>query len=462
MIFRAVLVVALILLASCERLPDYTSAEDGEQFAGGETTFSALNPLEYQSRDAYSQPASNLSLAERQLFSVGNSFFTQPWVSAPSSVSARDGLGPLYNAAACQDCHLRDGRGLPATMTGATSSLVKIAVDGKQPDPHYGDQLQTRALLGITPEAKLTVSWSVTPYILPDGEKHLLRRPEIHLSELAYGELSKTAALGLRVAPPMIGLGLLENISADEIKASADPEDRDGDGISGRINTVIDLASQQQALGRFGWKAAQPSVHQQTLVALANDMGITSAIIPQSTCTPAQNTACAKAYSDSEPELEAPIEKALVFYASHLAVPMRRWYNTEEVLQGKRLFHQFGCAACHRPSWTTVNSSENPALSQQKIWPYTDLLLHDMGDELADGISEFSASGSEWRTPPLWGIHLSQSVSGKHSGFLHDGRARTFEEAILWHGGEAQAARDAWANAPKAQREFLIWFLKTL
>jgi CxxC motif-containing protein (DUF1111 family) len=265
----------------------------------------------------------------------------------------------------------------------------------------------------------------------------------------------------------MIGLGLLEAVAAEDILAAADPDDADRDGISGRPNRVWDLASGQVRLGRFGWKAGEPSIAQQSGLAMAGDIGIgnPTAPAPFGDCTAAE-AACRAAPDGNSPQyagLEAPQEvmDQIVFYSRHLAVPARRAVNDPAVLAGKRLFYAAGCTGCHRPKLATRRDWEVAELAGQLIWPYTDLLLHDMGEGLADGRPEGVASGREWRTAPLWGIGLTAEVSG-HTQFLHDGRARSLTEAILWHGGEAQAARDAFAALPAAERAALLAFLGSL
>ncbi len=464
-----------LALSACDSDRDFAVAELDEGLSGGATTLQKLNPGVELSREAYSQPAANLAPAQRSTFAIGNAFFTNPWVVAPADSAARDGLGPLYNASACQDCHIRDGRGHPplGPDDSAISALLRVALPqsagdaaaleraGVVADPVYGGQIQDRAVPGVAPEARLAVNWRERELRLAGGEVIRLREPLLTLEALGYGELHPQARYGLRVAPPMIGLGLLEAIPAEDILAGADPDDRDGDGISGRANRVWDIARAESAVGRFGWKAGQPTVRQQSLAAFVNDIGITSLLLPAEICSPAQRD-CAAAASGGEPELDANIEDAVVFYSSHLAVPARRWVEAPEVLAGKQLFHSLGCASCHRPRWRTGELADAPALSRQLIWPYTDMLLHDMGEALADGVEEFAASGREWRTPPLWGIHLAKAVGGSEVGFLHDGRARNFKEAIAWHGGEAATSRDAWVALPKRDRENLIWFLKSL
>jgi CxxC motif-containing protein (DUF1111 family) len=453
-------ICALVMSACSSENSSYTDLPAGEALSGGATTYTKLNPSVSLAQHAYSQPATNLGTQERALFAVGNSFFTSPWVSAPSSVAARDGLGPLYNAAACQDCHIRDGRGRPPSAGSAVSSLLRISLDDGSADPVYGNQIQDRALPGVKPEATLSVRWQLSEHKLAGGELVELRKPQPVLEDLAYGELKATQR-SLRVAPPVIGLGLLEMIPDQQLTDASDESDRDSDGISGRVNWVLDPEFSSLKVGRFGWKASQPSVRQQSLAAFANDMGISSSLFTRKICSESQS-ACDDLPGGGEPELEAGIELAVLFYVRHLAVPARRAMDAPEVIAGKRLFRELACASCHRPRWVTGQDPLSPALSSQQIWPYTDLLLHDMGEGLADGVREGDALGSEWRTPPLWGIHLARVVGGKGIGFLHDGRARNFKEAILWHGGEAKASAAAFAALPEVQRGYLVSFLKSL
>lgn len=266
----------------------------------------------------------------------------------------------------------------------------------------------------------------------------------------------------------MIGLGLLEAIPAADILAREDPGDADGDGISGRANIVIDPGTGQSVLGRFGLKAGKATIRDQTAQALLTDLGLSTPLRPAATgdCTPAQ-TACLAAPNGEDAgirdgrEVDQAALELLTYYAQSLAVPARRGVGDADVLRGKRLFHDLNCTGCHSPKHVTHRLTGTPALSFQLIWPYTDLLLHDMGERLADGLPEARATGREWRTPPLWGIGLAQAVSPE-AGFLHDGRARTLLEAILWHGGEAEAQRDAVIALPAADRNALVAFLESL
>lgn len=423
--------------------------------------------------NAYSLPQSNLSMTRRLDFSVGNSFFRNPWVEAPASTGARDGLGPLFNTNSCQGCHIKDGRGHPPGVDQPPVSLfLRLAVPadpktdagvlrthGFKPAPVYGSQLQTAALPAAKPEADLRIEWQGVTETLGDGTKVALRKPVYYIDNPNYGPLPDDLLISPRVAPQMIGMGLLEAIPNEDLKALADPDDTNNDGISGRQNQVWDLATEQTLPGRFGWKAGEPNVHQQSMGAFAGDMGLTSSLKPTTDCTQAQN--CDRFSSGGGPEVSDKIANFVTFYAKSLAVPARRALDAESVQHGARLFNETGCAGCHTPKHQTSQVAHRPDLSHQTIWPYTDLLLHDMGSALADGRDEFLANGNEWRTPPLWGIGLARVVNPQ-AGWLHDGRARTLEEAVLWHGGEAQPATDRYRQMSADDRQALIDFLTSL
>ncbi|WP_227500218.1 di-heme oxidoredictase family protein [Marinobacter nanhaiticus] len=429
--------------------------------------------VEQFDRNAYSLPQANLSMTKRLDFSVGNSFFRNPWVEAPSSTDARDGLGPLFNTNSCQGCHIKDGRGHPPTIDEPSVSLflrLSVPADpvgdaellkthGFKPAPVYGSQLQTAAISGHKPEADLRLTWESVEQVLPDGTRVALERPVYHIDNANYGPLPQDLLVSPRVAPPMIGLGLIAAIPEETILARADAEDNDGDGLSGRANRVWDKAAGKTVLGRFGWKAGEPSVLQQSMGAFSGDMGLTSTLVAATDCTPEQG--CDGFPDGGTPEVSDKIARFIDFYARSLAVPMRRNMENPEVQQGGRLFNGIGCAGCHTPRQVTGTVVDRPDLSQQTIWPYTDLLLHDMGPGLADNRREFEADGTEWRTPPLWGLGLAQTVNPR-AGFLHDGRARTPEEAILWHGGEAQNAADQYRSLAQDKRDALLQFLESL
>ena len=457
------------LLAGCDaQQTDFSRAEPGEALSGGNASVAQAD------HNAFSLPSANLTPVRRLDFSVGNSFFRAPWVIAPSTTTTRDGLGPLFNTNACQNCHVKDGRGHPpaANAASAVSMLLRLSIPaepgqeaqlqrhGVIAEPTYGGQLQDMAIPGHAPEGRIRLDWQTHRITLADGSEVELRQPKLQLSDLGYGPLHPQTQLSLRIAPPMIGLGLLEAIADADLLAQADPDDSNGDGISGRANQVWDDARGQSVIGRFGWKAGQPTLNQQNAHAFAGDMGLTTSLLPADDCTAAQ-AACQQMPNGGSPEVSDNILASVLFYSRNLAVPQRRQVDAPQVLKGKALFHQAGCASCHTPKFITRADAAEPELAGQTIRPYSDLLLHDMGPGLADQRPEFLASGQEWRTPPLWGIGLTQQVSG-HTQFLHDGRARNLLEAIFWHGGEAQAARDAVSHFSRDEREALLAFLDSL
>jgi CxxC motif-containing protein (DUF1111 family) len=437
--------------------------------AGGATTVFDT------SMSAFSQPANNASPAQQNNFFIGNAFFKQPWVVAPSPTPARDGLGPLFNINSCQNCHIQAGKGHPPLTDNDLflSTLVRLSIPAKTdaqramlktvgvvPEPTYGDQLQIHGIDGVKGEATPRFTYTEIKGTFKDGENYTLLQPKLLIEGLNYGKLHENVQTSARIAPVLIGLGLLETLTETDILAHADPEDKDGDGISGRANYVWDVALQKTMLGRFGWKANQPSVVQQTATAFNNDIGITSTLRPQASCT-AKQSECNKQPDGGKPEAPPNLVEAVAFYASLLAVPARRDVDDASVLQGQKLFRQAGCAACHTPAFTTSRKEGFPALEHQPIQPFTDLLLHDMGEGLADKRPDFEANGNEWRTAPLWGIGLVETVNG-HTRFLHDGRARNLMEAILWHGGEAVKARQAVLSMSKEERNALLRFLNSL
>lgn len=446
-----------------------SSALAAEIKSGGDTSTTK------EGANAFSMPASNLPITKRLDFSVGNSFFRNPWVPAPASTDARDGLGPLFNTNGCQNCHIKDGRGHPpeANDTHAVSMLVRLsisavteqqkatyALNGVVPEPTYGGQLQDFALPDQKPEGRIHITYDEVAVTFADGTPVALRKPNLKILDLAYGDMHPDVQMSARVAPPMIGLGLLEGIADQTLLEWADPEDRNGDGISGRVNQVRDVRTGETAIGRFGWKAGQPNIMQQNAAAFNGDLGLTNRLFPQENCTEKQ-TLCRELPSGGSPEVSDNILDFVEFYAQHLAVPVRRNVQDPLVQLGEKLFAQVGCQSCHKTDVVTQENADRPALSKQRIQPYTDLLLHDMGEGLSDGRPEALASAREWRTAPLWGIGYTQEVNG-HTYFLHDGRARNVMEAVLWHGGEAQASRDKVLQLDKAQREALMAFLNSL
>ena len=434
-------------------------------------------------QNSFSQSSANITFEEEATFKLGNGIFRKVWVSAPSSTQASDGLGPLFNARACQSCHLKDGRGHPPEgQADATSMFLRLAraaeteeekalmADRKAlnfPDPVYGGQLQDLAVPGLPGEGRMAISYGEIPVTLAGGETVSIRKPTYSVTGLAYGPLDPRTTLSPRVTPPMIGLGLVEQIHPADILATADPADIDGDGISGKAQIIRDDKSGELTLGRFGWKAQTPSIREQTANAFNGDIGISTPEVPKSAgeCTEAESACLAMPNGVQERlgpvEAPDPIMDLVTFYSQNLAVPARRNIGDKSVLHGKQLFYESGCTSCHTPKFVTRRDAPNKAQSFQLIWPYSDFLLHDMGEGMADGQQVGDASGSEWRTAPLWGIGLTKTVNG-HTFFLHDGRARNLTEAILWHGGEAQKSRDAFAGLAKEDREALIEFLESL
>ncbi len=424
-----------------------------------------------RTRLSYEQPLPALSGERREAFLLGNAVFDRGWITAPAAATQVDGLGPLFNAASCAACHLNSGRGRPPKEPGEMmlSMIVRLSVPGMHehggplPEPSYGTQLQDRAIAGVSPEAQVTVRYEELPGAFADGEAFSLRKPVYIVEQLGYGPLSPDVLMSPRVAPAVFGLGLLAAIPEATLYSLADPDDRDGDGISGRINHVWDVQAGAPAVGRFGWKASQPNLAQQTAAAFLGDMGLSTELFPTQECTSAQRACSAAPVGalDGEPEVEPTDFASLIHFMHTLAVPARRDYARPAVAQGERIFHELGCARCHLPSLQTGALPGFPELEGHTIRPYTDLLLHDMGEGLSDLRPDYEASGQEWRTPPLWGIGLVKTVNS-HAYFLHDGRARGLLEAVLWHGGEAQAARDGVLALSKQERAALVAFLESL
>jgi CxxC motif-containing protein (DUF1111 family) len=429
-------------------------------------------------RDAFSLPVPGLDAAQRAQFFVGNSFFNQNWVSAPASASERDGLGPLFNARSCSGCHFKDGRGRPPEVGEEfTSLLLRLSVPGRDehgaalPHPAYGDQLQGMGLPGVPAEGVARVHYSSRAGRFDDGESYELLVPSYSIEQLAYGRVelalgsghvqpAGTLQLSPRVAPAMIGVGLLEAVPESTLQALSDPLDRDHDGISGRLNRVWDVQRAGTAIGRFGWKAEQPSLRQQIAAAFSGDMGLSTSLFPAPSHTVAQGAAQALP-SGGDPEVSDRTLESVTEYARTLAVPARRSADPAQIARGERLFEQAGCASCHVQTLETAELPGVPSLSAQVIHPYTDLLLHDLGEALSDRRPSFEALGQEWRTPPLWGLGLVNKVNG-HTRYLHDGRARSLNEAVLWHGGEAEAAQRAFKRMSGSERAALLAFIESL
>lgn len=446
--------VALALVAGCSG--GASPIDPAEALLGGDGT------IFDDGAEAFNYPARNLPDAQRDPFQIGDGLFNRNWVAAPATPEGHDGLGPTYNAISCSTCHANNGRGEPPQSAGDPflGLLLRLAIPGAgphggpNPDPSYGDQLQNFAILGVPAEGTPHVAYAEQPGTYPDGTAYSLRAPSYTIDGLAFGPLDPGIAIGPRMAPQMIGLGLLEAVDEQTLLGFAAQN-------GGHPNHVWDATKQATVLGRFGWKANQPSLEQQTFGAFRNDIGITSATFPTENCPPPQ-TACAAAPPPSDqPNLSDLEANAMVVHALALAVPARRNLDDATAQRGEQLFSQVGCASCHVPKMQTGALAGWDALSNQTIRPFTDLLLHDMGAALADGRPDYEATGSEFRTPPLWGLGLANSING-YLFLLHDGRARSFEEAILWHGGQGQAAADAWKALPTQDRAAVVAFLGTL
>lgn len=428
--------------------------------AGGTSTV----PL--HSREAYSQPSPVLPQSLRSEFFRGRALFRQIWVIAPALDGEVDGLGPTFNRASCLACHLKNGRGAAPEVDEdpLRAMLIRLSIPGHAshggplPHPVYGDQLNDAAIPGVPREGRAVIEWSRHEVSLADGIVVELRRPKVSLAEMAFGNPGADLLISPRIGPPVFGLGLLEAIGEDALRELARRDKPDG--VRGRVNEVWDDTQQRKVVGRFGWKANVGTLRQQVAAALLGDLGITSPLLSKENCPPAQQ-ACAGAVNGGTPEVTPEQLQAIVTYHQALAVPAARTQKDPAAQRGERIFEAAGCDVCHVAELSTGKHPQHAWLSHQRIRPYSDLLLHDMGEGLADGRPDFLASAREWRTPPLWGIGLTGRISEREN-YLHDGRARTLLEAILWHGGEAEVARERVRALPAGERDDLLRFLESL
>ncbi|UTV97961.1 c-type cytochrome [Marinomonas rhizomae] len=429
----------------------------------------------------YSTPLVGIKVEDKLDFHIGKNVFQKLWVPAPSSTTASDGLGPLFNTRSCNNCHLNGGRGHApeANVNGASipSFLVKlgksyptsnIQTNKIYPpigDKRYGHQFQGQSSPGILPEGDYYLTYSTYIETLSDGTEVTLRKPNLHWNTLNYGHFEDSTGFTMLVSPALVGMGLLDNIPDELIISGADPDDKNNDGISGRVSWV--LSDKEKVIGRFGYKATATSVSAQNQSAFNTDLGLSTPLNPKPSgdCTEFQRDCMQSPNGNSSHldnlEVDKQQTRLVDLFVSLSSPPAMRNLTNKTFLEGKRLFDDGRCASCHTPKMETGNSSEFAVLNNRTFYPFTDMLLHDMGPELAGGFPNFSASPSEWRTAPLWGIGLSKKVSGRVS-FLHDGRAQTIEEAILWHGGEANQSKEYYKNLNKEQREKLIYFLESL
>ncbi|MGY4539168.1 CxxC motif-containing protein (DUF1111 family) [Mucilaginibacter sp. UYNi724] len=454
-----ILATMVALQVACRKADSIQASEnpDSEWLSGGSQT--AFD----QGSGAFSHAFSSLPGHLLRIHEIGDGQFNATFVSAPAPLNP--GLGPIFNNVSCGSCHVSDGRGkVPGLGESAANMLFRLSIPGEGehgnpvPVPGYGDQLQTRSLLNKQREGDVAITYTETVYKFADGSTYSLRAPTYTFNSL-YTTMPGNVMLSPRVAAPVFGLGLLEAITDNTILGNADPGDKDGDGISGKANMVWDVLKSQKVLGRFGWKANQPSLLQQVGAAYNGDIGITNFIFPK-------ESSDGQTQFDSDPnsktyELTDSLLHSVQFYVRTLAVPVRRSVTDAQVVQGKGLFISAGCIKCHKADMRTGVDVSLPQVSNQLIHPFTDLLLHDLGTGLADNRPDFLATGTEWRTAPLWGIGLTQKVNG-HTNFLHDGRARNLTEAIMWHGGEALSAKNKVNNMSKIERAALVAFVESL
>ncbi|RHX79217.1 di-heme oxidoredictase family protein [Leptospira yasudae] len=431
--------------------------EPGEEMQGGpQMTSYEFGPT------AFRQFAKNAPLSSISEFTVGQTVFEVPWTPGlNTTIPDRDGLGPFFHTNSCLACHAANGRAMEADGDVLTTSLVRLSVgdDSQNVEPNYGGQFQPNSVGGVAKEGDVIVSYREIAGKFQDSGEYVLRSPTLQFSNLGYGPFAADVRTSIRVTQQVIGLGLLEAIPESTILSLADPDDKDGNGISGRPNYVRAISGVDASLGRFGWKANNTDLMRQNSAAFLGDLGITTPMFSNENCTGAQ-TQCQSAANGGSPEVSQSRMNAITNYMKLVAVPARRKADNGSVLAGKEIFFKAGCKNCHVPKLQTGPASF-PELSNQTIRPYTDLLLHDMGEGLADNRPDELANGREWRTPPLWGIGLFEVVNG-HTRYLHDGRASNLIEAVLWHGGEAEASRNYILKLDIRDRTHLVNFLKSL
>jgi CxxC motif-containing protein (DUF1111 family) len=456
---RKIYIVAALLampsfLVMCTKPSAFSEDEYDPRLSGGAAT------VFDETSKAFGNMIAGLSDRDQHVHGLGDNSVDQTFVTAPATINS--GLGPIFNNVSCRSCHHNDGKGSPTTGTVTSSMLMRLSIPGTDAHggplavPGFGLQLQDLAIFGKKPEAKVTISYTEQLFTYPDQTTATLRKPTYTFTN-TYTDLPSNVMVSPRMAPPFFGLGLITLIPESTILSFADENDADGDGISGKPNYVFDAANNKMMLGRFGMKANTATILTQAASAYQQDMGISNRIFPvESSFGQTQLDGL-----NDDPELADTLLDAVDYYLLTLAVPARRNTRDVNVLQGEKLFAQVGCISCHKPDVQTGVDVRYPVLSNQRIHPYTDLLLHDMGDGLADGRPDFKATGTEWKTPALWGVGLFEKTNGTPF-YLHDGRARTLEEAILWHNGEAAKARLNFVSLTQTERNNLVRFLKSL
>lgn len=435
--------------------PIYEPIED-RTMAGGETTFTEVHS------NAFSMPAPNLTASELEEHLEGDKGFEDVFIMAPSNINS--GLGPIFNHNSCIACHPKDGRSkFSDNLDAPNGFFLRTSIPGTDetggplPTPGFGLQIQNQAIWGYQPEAKIQVTFRYKTETLADGTKVQLREPIFTLKD-AYIPFPKNAMISPRMPMPVFGLGLVEAIPESRLLSLQDIDDTDGDGISGKANFVWNPITKKTELGRFGWKANTANVMLQTAGAYTDDMGVTNPVFHQE---PGLGQSNGYDRLKDDPEIDSKTLNAVVKYCRTLAVPAARKVNDPKVNNGYKIFvNELECAKCHTPSHTT-GKSDVATLANQKIWPFSDFLLHDMGESLADHRPDFLADGREWRTRPLWGLGLTFTVNG-HYNLLHDGRARSITEAILWHDGEAMNSKNKFKKLSAKKRNDLLAFLNSL
>ena len=460
----------LLIILICQICNYFAYADT--HMSGGKTTNFVKN------KNSYSLPARNLDKNLRINFLVGNSLFRRIWEDAATSENiAKDGLGPFFSSTSCDGCHISDGRGHLPTLEideDLVSAVIQIGQPAKienvyeknRDDSIYGGQLSEFSTESVLEEAEISIKYEFLNVAYDDGSIIQLKKPRVIIDKLNYGNLESNTSSSIRIAQMMIGLGLIENIAEENILKLEDVDDSDGDGISGKANYSWDLQENKFKLGRFGWKASQPTVLQQTADAFYHDMGLSNKFYPNaSNCTESQ-VECNKSISGNSEiydnfEVSNDQLDLVTFYSSQLGVPAARNQKKPDVIAGRKLFYDIGCNSCHVEKHITRGDGPFENLNNQVISPYSDFLLHDMGEGLSDDVPEFQANGNEWRTPPLWGIGLTKIVSGRES-YLHDGRAETLEEAILWHGGESILTINKFKKLDINERNQLLKFISSL
>jgi len=456
--------------------PTTTSASDAGTSTAGDTNDAGEDPnggsvspdiAEASFPIVFDSPTSGLDEQTLQAFISGQEFFDEVWTPVGPGETGNDGLGPLFNADSCAVCHPSTGRRQvpPDGELTNVGLVVRLSVPGSDPitgapipEPTYGDQLQDRATGANDPEGTIYTNYVVQRGTYPDGTPFEILWPTVNIRNRNHGPLTEGFQVSARIGAQLIGMGLLELIPQEQILALADPNDQDGDGISGRPNAVWNPQTESVELGRFGWKANVVQLDQQIAQAFHGDLGVTSTLLPEDNCAPNQ-TACDETPNGGTFEVSDERLDGITTYMRLLAVPPPRTAGDPEAERGAGLFRDFGCAACHTETFTT-GVSDFAELSEQTIRPYTDMLLHDMGFDMGDDRPDFAATGNEWRTPPLWGLGLVPAEGDR--GLLHDGRARTLEEAIVWHGGEGSRSRNAFMAAELDDRNALLAFLESL